>query len=98
MLLIQNHTGSSLVAQCVKDLAFSLLWLWLLPWCGPDPGTSTCCGHGQQKRHTLSNEDPYEVLLLKSGFYRFLRALEAISFGYVWITYFLDKLLCIWER
>ena len=28
---------SSLVAQRVKDLALSLMWLWLLLWCGFDP-------------------------------------------------------------
>ena len=28
---------SSLVAQLVKDPALSLLWFWLLLWCGFDP-------------------------------------------------------------
>ena len=35
--LIQKKPLSSLVAQKVKDLALSLLWLWLLLWCGFDP-------------------------------------------------------------
>ena len=41
---------SSLVAQQVKNLVLSLLWLWLLLWYGfdPQPGTSTCWGHGQK--------------------------------------------------
>ena len=25
------------MAQCIKDLSLSLLWLWLLLWCGFDP-------------------------------------------------------------
>jgi len=29
--------GSSLVAQQLKDLALSLLWLWLLLWCVFNP-------------------------------------------------------------
>ena len=29
--------GSSLLAQQVKDLVLSLLWLWLQPWRGFDP-------------------------------------------------------------
>ena len=28
----KKFSGSSLVAQWVKDLALSLLWLWLLLW------------------------------------------------------------------
>lgn len=32
-----NVYGSSLVVQRVKDLALSLLWLWLQLWCGFDP-------------------------------------------------------------
>lgn len=34
---IADHTQSSLVAQRVKDLAWSLLWLWLQLWRGFDP-------------------------------------------------------------
>ena len=34
----KKFSGSSLVAQWVKDLALSLLWLWLLLWCEFSPG------------------------------------------------------------
>ena len=47
---------SSLVAQQVKYLVLSLLWLGLLLWCGFHhwPGTSTCHGFGQKKPCTLT--------------------------------------------
>ena len=35
--------GSSLVAQCVKDLALSLLWLRSLLWYGIDPWPGNFC-------------------------------------------------------
>ena len=49
--------GSSFMAQPVKDLVLSLLWLWLQLWQGLDPwpslGTSTCwdisCPPSQKK-------------------------------------------------
>ena len=34
---IKKQLGSSMVPQQVKDPALSLLWLWLLLWCGFDP-------------------------------------------------------------
>ena len=43
---------SSLVAQRVKDLVLSLLWLRSLVWHGFDPwpwGTSTCCGCSRER-------------------------------------------------
>ena len=36
---------SSLVAQWVKDPVLSLLWLWLLLWCGFDPWPTNSCQH-----------------------------------------------------
>ena len=43
------HHGSSPVAQQVKDLALSLLWLYTaVAWDRfLSPGTSACCRHGQ---------------------------------------------------
>ena len=38
----RGNQGNSLVAQWVKDSALSLLWLWLLLWCGFDIGLGTC--------------------------------------------------------
>ena len=34
---------SSLMAPQIKDLALSLLWLWLLLWCGFDPWPRNFC-------------------------------------------------------
>ena len=45
--------ASFLMAQWVKDLVVSLLWLWLLLWCRfsvPGQGISACHGHGQKKK------------------------------------------------
>ena len=47
-----NILWSSLVAQWVKDLVFSLLWLRSLLWHRFDsrPKISTCCGHRGKKK------------------------------------------------
>ena len=44
--------GVPVVAQWVKDLAFSLQWFRLLLSHGyiPGLGNSTCCGRGQKKK------------------------------------------------
>ena len=53
---LKLHDKSSLVAQRVKDMALSLLRLWLQLWykfslC---PGTSTCRGCGQKRQRRKS--------------------------------------------
>ena len=51
---IKKETGSSLVAQQVKDLALSLQWLgWGLI---PGPGTSICHERSQKKKQIIIDE------------------------------------------
>ena len=48
LLGIKIYYRSSLVTQWVKDLALSLLWLWLLLWHVLDPWPGNCPGCGQK--------------------------------------------------
>jgi len=43
MKLRKNNFRTSLVTQWVKDLALSLLWLWLELWHGFDPWARNFC-------------------------------------------------------
>ena len=47
----------------VKDLALSLLWLWLQPWCGFDPWSGNFCmlwAWPKQKPHSKKAQNPIQ--------------------------------------
>lgn len=46
---------TSPVAQWVKSLGLSLLWLGSLPWHGLATGTSTCHGKAKKKKKEKEN-------------------------------------------
>ena len=58
--------GSSLVAQQVKALVLSLLWLGALLWCNFNPwlGTSVCHWyHQKEKTNKQKNPSNFSVLM-----------------------------------
>ena len=59
------------MAQWVKELALSLLWLRSLPWCGFDPSldTSACCRCAAKKNckdQILEQEVPLRALITRN--------------------------------
>ena len=59
---------TSPVAQWVKSLGLSLLWLGSLPWHGLATGTSTCHGKAKKKKGKRKYNGKVNEMKLKSVF------------------------------
>ena len=73
------------MAQWVKDLVWSLLWLWWQLWHRFDPWPGNCCirVHGQKKKKTLTD------------LFKFTKKLELVTHSYAVVASLSDPLHCI---
>ena len=71
LLLKKGRNHSSLVAQQVKDLALSLLWLWLQLWCKFSPWPREflhALGAAEKKRGCGGNQDMEKFITAQDHF------------------------------